>query len=143
MLVWFFPPLFELPAVLMLSAGFGEVAREAVYGSPGTEVVMAVVLVVVVVGTVLTWRGVPGVIRTVAVGALFVSAGLTAALLVGFLTGGAYTWRCCWRIRRSPSHGSAARFSGLLQRRKGGERVGLRHCQAAPAAAEAGDGRVS
>jgi hypothetical protein len=90
LLLWFFPPLFELPVVLMLSAGFDEVAREAIYGSPGTEVVMAAVLMVVIAGTVLAWRGVRGVARTIAAGALFVSAGLTAALLLGFLTGGAY-----------------------------------------------------
>jgi hypothetical protein len=75
---------------MMLSKGFDEVAREAIYGSPGTEVVLAAVLVVVVVSTVLAWRGVRGVARTVAAAALFVSAGLTAALFLGFLTGGAY-----------------------------------------------------
>jgi hypothetical protein len=90
LLLWFVPPFFELPAVMLLSTVFDEVAREAIYGSPGTAVVLAAVLIVVVVGTVLAWVGVRGATSTVAAAALFVSAGLTGALLLGFLTRGAY-----------------------------------------------------
>jgi hypothetical protein len=90
LLLWLYPPLFELPGVLVLSARLDEVAREAIYGSPGTEVVLAATVIVVVAGTLQAWRGVRGVIRTVAAAVLFVSAGLTAVLLVGFLTSGSF-----------------------------------------------------
>jgi hypothetical protein len=90
LLLWFFPPLFELAGVLLLCAGFEEVARVALFGSPGTEIVTVVVMVILVVGTVLAWRGVSGVVRTLVAAALFVSAGLVGALFVGFLVGGTY-----------------------------------------------------
>lgn len=91
LLLWFVPPFLELVAVLMLIAGFEEVAREAVLGSPGSEAVLTAVLAVLVVGVGAAWRGVTSVVlRALVGGALFVSAGLLAVLLVGFLTGGAY-----------------------------------------------------
>jgi hypothetical protein len=90
LLLWLVPPLIELPEALMLAAGFPEVAEQAIFGTPGTPVVIGAVLVVVVVGAVLAWRRASGPVRVVVAMVLFVAAGLTAALLVGVLIGGAY-----------------------------------------------------
>ena len=90
LLLWLFPPLFELPVVLVMCSGFDEVAREAVLGTPGTQLALAAVLVVVAVGAVVAWRGAVGSARVVTAALLFVAAGVTGALLIGFLTGGAY-----------------------------------------------------
>lgn len=88
LLLWSSPPLGALPCVVIMCASFEEIARAALFGSPGTEIVIAAVWIVVVVATVLAWRGVEGTTRTAAAGALFVSVVLLTALLIEFLVKG-------------------------------------------------------
>lgn len=89
-ILWLVPPLFELPVVLMLAAGFPEVAEKALFGSPGTEFVLGAALVTLVAGAAVAWLSVaPPALRAVVGGASFVVVGLVIALLVGFLTSGA------------------------------------------------------
>jgi hypothetical protein len=89
LIVWGVPPLCELPVVALMCAGFDEVSREALFGSPGTETVIGVLLALFTAAAVLAWAGTRGPVRPVAAAALFVSAGLLIAMLVRFMAGGA------------------------------------------------------
>ncbi|WP_143162943.1 hypothetical protein [Couchioplanes caeruleus] len=88
MLIWLAGPLFELAGVLLIYAGMPDVVEDVGFSSPVTQVMVLAVLVVTVGGALLAWRGVTGTARWVVAAALFVAAGLTAALGLAFITGG-------------------------------------------------------
>jgi hypothetical protein len=88
LLLWLTAPLFELGAVLMIYAGLPDLVDDVAFGSPATPMIVGCVLVVSVVGTVLARRGVSGAVRLTGAVALFVAAGVTAALGFAFATAG-------------------------------------------------------
>ncbi|WP_127505075.1 hypothetical protein [Actinoplanes solisilvae] len=88
LLLWTVPPLLELGGVLMIYSGLPDVVEDVGFGSPTTELMVSAVLLVTIVGAVLAWRGVLGGMRLVVAAALFIAAGLTAALGLSFITGG-------------------------------------------------------
>ncbi|OJF11092.1 hypothetical protein EDD30_6756 [Couchioplanes caeruleus] len=88
LLIWLAGPLFELAGVLLIYAGMPDVVEDVGFSSPVTQVMVLAVLVVTVGGALLAWRGVTGTARWVVAAALFVAAGLTAALGLAFITGG-------------------------------------------------------
>jgi hypothetical protein len=68
-----------------------EVAESAAFGSPGTQVVLAVAFVVMMAGVVVGWRRPSGVsvrVRRLAVLLLSVAAGATTVVALGFFVGG-------------------------------------------------------
>ncbi|AGZ43785.1 hypothetical protein [Actinoplanes friuliensis] len=90
LLMWLLPPLFELPVVVALCSGVPEVAREAVFGAPGTQVVVLLAFVASVGGFVAAARGTSGLVQAGIAGILAIAAGVVAALGAGFLTGGGF-----------------------------------------------------
>jgi len=86
--LWFVAPLVEVGGVLLFCLAAPDLAEDTAFGGPATVIVAAGVLAVTVVGTALAWRGVAGAARLITATALFVAAGLTAALGVSFATAG-------------------------------------------------------
>jgi len=87
-LVWLVPPLLELPVVVALCSTVPEVGREAVFGTPATQVAVLFALVAALAGLIATVRGATGLARAAVAGALSVAAGIVAALAAGFLVDG-------------------------------------------------------
>ena len=87
-LVWLLPPLLELPLVVALCSAVPEVGREAVFGTPATQVAVLFALVAALAGFVATVRGSTGLAQAAVAGALSVAAGIVAALAAGFLFDG-------------------------------------------------------
>ena len=86
-LMWLFPPLFELPLMVALSAAVPEVGREAVFGGPATRVAVLFALVAALAAVICTVRGATGLTQAAVAGALSVAAGVVAAMAVGFFDG--------------------------------------------------------
>lgn len=86
--LWFVAPVVELGGVLLFCAAAPDLAEDTAFGNPATQLVVAGVLAVTVVGTLATWRGVSGAGRQATAAALFLAAGATVALGVSFATGG-------------------------------------------------------
>jgi len=89
-LVWLLPPLLELPLVVALCSAVPEVGREAVFGTPVTQIAVLFALVAALAGFVATVRGSTGLARAAVAGALSVAAGIVAALAAGFLFDGSF-----------------------------------------------------
>lgn len=86
-LVWLLPLLVELPLVVALGAAVPEVGREAVFGTPATQVAVLFALAAALASVISTVRGTTGLIQAAIAGALSVTAGVVAALAVGFFDG--------------------------------------------------------
>jgi hypothetical protein len=89
-LVWLLPPLLELPLIVALGAAVPEIGREAVFGTPATQVAVLFALVAALTGFVATVRGVTGLAQAAVAGALSVAAGIVAAMSAGFLFDGRF-----------------------------------------------------
>jgi hypothetical protein len=76
--------------VAALCSGIPDVAREAVFGTPGSQVAVLLAFVVAIGGFVAAARGITGLAQAAVAGLLSVAAGVVAALGAGFLLGGAY-----------------------------------------------------
>ncbi|MFI7601529.1 hypothetical protein [Actinoplanes sp. NPDC049681] len=86
-LPWLLPPLAELPVVAALCSGLPQVGREAVFGTPGSQVALLVAFLAAVAGFAAVARGVHGLTQALVGGGLAVTAGVVGALAVGFLSG--------------------------------------------------------
>lgn len=86
-LVWLLPLLFELPLVVALGAAVPEVGREAVFGTPATQIAVLFALVAALASVISTVRAASGLTQAVISGALSVAAGMVAALAVGYFDG--------------------------------------------------------
>jgi len=89
-LMWLLPPLFELPVVVALCSGVPGVARQAVFGTPGTQVAVLLAFAAAVGGFVAAARGIAGLAQAAVAGTLSVAAGVVAALGAGFLVDGSF-----------------------------------------------------
>lgn len=89
-LMWLLPPLFELPVAVALCSGVPEVADQAAFGSPATQVVLLLALAAALGGFVAILRGTAGVAQAAIGGALAMAAGAVAAVGAGFLAGGVF-----------------------------------------------------
>jgi hypothetical protein len=89
-LVWLLPPLFELPVLVGLCAAVPEVGREAVFGTPATQIAVLFALVAALAGFVAVVRGSTGLAQAAVAGALSIAAGSVAALAAGFLFDGEF-----------------------------------------------------
>jgi len=87
---WLLPPLFELPVLVALCSGIPEVGREAIFGTPATQVAVLVALLAALFGFVAAVRGATELARAAIAGLLSVSAGAVASLAAGFLLDGTY-----------------------------------------------------
>ncbi len=58
-LVWIVPPAARAGGLLMVYAGLPDLVEDVGLGSPATEALVGVLLVVTIVGAVLAWRGTP------------------------------------------------------------------------------------
>ncbi|WP_433344205.1 hypothetical protein [Micromonospora sp. CA-111912] len=90
LVLWVVGPIFELPVTVMAVSSFPEVAADAAFGSPGTQVVLAAAFVMALLAAGVSWAE-KQVSKTVQCGAGVVSwaaAGLVAAVMLGFLVGG-------------------------------------------------------
>jgi hypothetical protein len=86
-LVWLLPLLFELPLVVALGAAVPEVGREAVFGTPATQIAVLFALVAALGSVIATVRGATGLTQAAIAGGLSVAAGVVAALAVGYFDG--------------------------------------------------------
>jgi hypothetical protein len=91
LIVWALGPVFELPGVAALTSVSTEVAADAAFGSPGTQITLFAALLATLVGVVVAWHPdiVPARARQVVVVLLAALAGLTGLLALGFFAGGA------------------------------------------------------
>ena len=89
-LVWLLPPLVELPLVVALGAAVPEVGREAVFGTPATQIAVLFALAAALAGFVATVRGATGLAQAAVAGALSIGAGVVAAMAAGFLFDGQF-----------------------------------------------------
>jgi hypothetical protein len=88
--LWAVGPVFELPGVAALASVSPEVAADAIFGSPATEVILLAALLATLVGVVVAWGpdSVPVQARRVVVVLLAALVGMTAVLASGFFVGG-------------------------------------------------------
>lgn len=89
-LIWLLPPLFELPMLAALCAGLPAVGREAVFGTPATQVAVLYAVCAALAGFVAVARGTTGLAQAAVSGALSIAAGIVGALAAGFLFDGAF-----------------------------------------------------
>jgi hypothetical protein len=85
LLLWLLPPLLELPLIVLMCSWFEEVAREALFGGLGTRSALAAVLVILLLGLAVAWRESASAGRVAMAVLLFIAAGVTGALMIGFL----------------------------------------------------------
>jgi hypothetical protein len=88
LLVWFVGPLLELGGLFVIYAGMPDLSEDAAFGTPATQILTGLALVVTVAGSALAWKGVSGTARIAVAVALFVAAGLTTTLGIAFALGG-------------------------------------------------------
>ncbi|BCB74501.1 hypothetical protein GCM10022251_74230 [Phytohabitans flavus] len=88
--LWGFIAALGFAGAALLCSVSSEVAGSAVFGSPGTQAVLAVALLMTLAGTVVAWRpaGFPVRVRQFAVLLLAVVSGATTVVAVGFFAGG-------------------------------------------------------
>jgi hypothetical protein len=86
-LLWLLPLLVELPLVVALGAAVPEVGREAVFGTPATQIAVLFALVAALGAVLTAVRGATGLVQAAVGGALSVAAGAVAALAVGYFDG--------------------------------------------------------
>lgn len=87
-----FISLIGLGGAALLCSVSADVAADALFGSPGTEVMLGLLMAVTVAGVVIAWRpdGVSAGLRQLAVLLLAAAAGLTTVAAAGFFAGGEY-----------------------------------------------------
>lgn len=115
LLLWAAGLVFELPVVAAAVSSFPDVAAEAVFGSAGSQVVAFAALALVVAGVAVAWLGSggSGLRRGLAV-LLWITSGLLAVLMAGFLTGGAWV---VFAVLLAHSTAAVAVIGWLLARR--------------------------
>ncbi|MFV2104706.1 hypothetical protein [Micromonospora sp. LOL_024] len=90
LLLWAIGPILELPAVAAATSAFPEVAEAAVFGSPWTEVILAVALCTTLAGVATAWRpaGPSSTSRWGVAAALWILAGVVAVMMIWFFISG-------------------------------------------------------
>jgi len=76
--------------LVALGAAIPEVGREAVFGTPATQVAVLFALFAALAGFVAVIRGTTGLAQAAVAGALSIASGVVAALAVGYLFDGTF-----------------------------------------------------
>lgn len=86
--LWVVGPIFELPVTTMAVSSFPDVAADAAFNSPGTQLALGAALVAALLAAGASWVvQLSGAVRRTIGVVAWVAAGLVAAVMLGFLAG--------------------------------------------------------
>ncbi|GIM86604.1 hypothetical protein Sar04_33400 [Salinispora arenicola] len=91
LILWAAGPAFELPVVALVISPSPDVASDAAFGSAGSQVVALLSLALALVGVALDWKWPSVWPRRIVAALLWLTSGLLATLMLGYLTHGTQT----------------------------------------------------